>query len=145
MTDRQLHEFLQDPEIFGENLVPAHSDHFFYEKEKDVALGADMPLKQSLNGTWKFKYSINLKERPKDFFKADFDCKGFENIKVPGHIEMQGHDVIHYTNTNYPWDGIEDLLPPAISEEFNPVGSYVRDFKVSKNLKDKPLFISFQG
>ncbi|MBP5153097.1 MAG: DUF4981 domain-containing protein, partial [Lachnospiraceae bacterium] len=145
MTNKQLHEFLQDPEKIGENLVPAHSDHFFYEKEKDTARGADMPLKQSLNGTWKFRYSVNLKERPADFYKADFDCKGFENIKVPGHIEMQGHDVIHYTNTNYPWDGIEDLLPPAISEEFNPVGSYVRDFKVSKNLQGKPLFISFQG
>ncbi|MCR4728565.1 MAG: DUF4981 domain-containing protein [Lachnospiraceae bacterium] len=145
MTDRQLHEFLQNPEIFGENLVPAHSDHFFYEKEKDIALGEKMPLKQSLNGTWKFKYSVNLKERPKDFYRPDFKLKGFANIKVPGHIEMQGYDTIHYTNALYPWDGSEDLIPPQISEDFAPVGSYVKEFKVAANLKDKPLFISFQG
>ncbi len=145
MNARKLHEFLQNPENVGENLIPAHSDHFFYEKEKEIAKGENMPLKQSLNGTWKFKYSVNLKERPEDFYKEGASLKGFSGIKVPGHIEMQGYDRIHYTNAQYPWDGTEYLEPPQISETFNPVGSYVKEFKVARNLLGKRTFISFQG
>ncbi len=145
MTTEELHLFLQNPEMTGENLVPAHSDHFFYENEKDLIKGEDMPLKQSLNGVWKFKYSKNLFKRPKDFYKEGFDVSEFDDILVPCHIEMQGYDRKHYTNMNYPWDGRENLMPPEISRDDAPVGSYVLDFKVDKNLKNKPLFISFQG
>ncbi|MCR5279694.1 MAG: DUF4981 domain-containing protein [Lachnospiraceae bacterium] len=145
MNSKQLHDYLQNPENIGDNLVPAHSDHSFYEKVKEAEADSYMPLKQSLNGTWKFKYSVNLKERPADFYKEDYSLKGFGNIKVPGHIEMQGYDQIHYTNTEYPWDGTEALMPPQISETFAPVGSYIKEFKVGRNLKGKKLFISFQG
>lgn len=145
MNPEELHLFLENPENTGENLVPAHSDHFFYESEKDVALGEDMPLKLSLNGTWKFKYSKNLFERPEDFYKESFDISKFDDIVVPGHIELQGYDVPQYINVAYPWDGTEPLEPPYISREFAPVGSYVTDIKLPKNFKDKPVFISFQG
>lgn len=145
MNPKQLHDYLQNPENIGENLIPAHSDHFFYEQRKEADLMGPMKLKQSLNGKWKFRYSVNLKERPADFWKEGYSLKGFGSINVPGHIEMQGYDTIHYTNTCYPWDGTEYLEPPQISETFAPVGSYVKEFKVSRNLKDKKLFLSFQG
>lgn len=145
MNTEALHLFLQDPENFGENRLPAHSDHFFYESEKDIVKGEDMPLRQSLNGIWKFKYSVNLFERPKDFYKEDFDISKFDDIKVPGHIETQGYDTIHYTNAMYPWDGTEKLDPPCISKDFAPVGSYVTDIKLKKEFKNRPVFISFQG
>jgi len=145
MTTEELHVFLQNPENFGENRVPAHSDHFYYESEKDLEKGEDMPLRQSLNGTWKFVYSKNLFERPVDFVKEDYDISKLDDIIVPGHIEMQGYDEKHYTNADYPWDGKEELYPPMISKDFAPVGSYATNFKVEKALRDKPLFISFQG
>lgn len=145
MTDEELHLFLQNPEIFRENVLPAHSDHFFYENEKDIELLENMPLKQSLNGTWKFMYSVNLSERPKDFYKENFSLSKFDDITVPGHIEMQGYDRIHYTNVDYPWDGTEELYPPYISKDYAPVGSYVKEVKLDKIFKGRPVFISFQG
>ncbi|MDZ5035101.1 sugar-binding domain-containing protein, partial [Clostridium perfringens] len=48
-------------------------------------------------------------------------------------------------NTMYPWDGVEELRPPQVSEEYNPVGSYVKYFKVKEELKNKKIYISFQG
>lgn len=145
MTTEELHLFLQDPTIFGENRVAAHSDHDFFESKKDLEKGEEMPLKQSLNGTWKFKYSKNLFERPEDFYKEDYDLSNFDDITVPGHIEMQGYDRKHYTNDKYPWDGTEALEPPMISKDVAPVGSYATDIKLKKELIGKPVFISFQG
>lgn len=145
MTTEELHLLLQNPEKTGENLEPAHSSHFFYENIKDLELKEEMPLKQSLNGVWKFKWSKNLFERPVDFYKENFDISKFDDINVPGHIEMQGYGVPQYTNVAYPWDGTQTLDPPFISKEYAAVGSFVTDVKIGKNLKDKPLFISFQG
>lgn len=145
MTTAQLHEMLENPEFIGENLLAAHSDHFYYEDENEIALREAMPLRQSLNGVWKFKYSVNLFERPENFYEENYDLSSFDDIKVPGHIEMQGYDRIHYTNVSYPWEGSEEIYGPTISKDYAPVGSYARDFVVEENLRNKPLFISFQG
>lgn len=145
MNDDELFSLLENPEFIGENRVPAHSDHFFYEKADDIHLGSDMPLKQSLNGVWKFRYSKNISERPKNFYEVKYDISKFDDIVVPGHIEMQGYDRRQYVNVNYPWDGIDAVKPPHISRDFCPVGSYVKDVKIDKNLSDKALFISFSG
>ena len=104
-----------------------------------------MPLRQSLNGTWYFSYAKNPTVRVKDFYKKDFDCRMFDSIEVPGHIQTQGYDRCQYINTMYPWDGTEYLRPPMVSKEYNPVGSYVKYFVLEKNLQDKPVFVSFQG
>lgn len=138
-------EYLENPEIFQINRDEAHSDHWFYEKMSDINLKEYMPLKQSLNGTWRFSYSKNLSNRVKDFYKDDFDISGFDYINVPGHIQLQGYDKPQYINTIYPWEGHDFLRPPYISKSYNPVGSYVRFFELEENLKDKKVFISFQG
>lgn len=145
MNNEELHAFLQNPEMVRENVINAHSDHFFYEKESDISLGENMPLKQSLNGVWKFKYSRNLWERPENFINSGYDVSSWDDIKVPGHIEMQGYDRNMYVNVSYPWDGIEHLRPPFISRDDAPVGSYVCDFTVNPGLDADNLFISFQG
>lgn len=138
-------DWLEDPEIFRINRIDAHSDHLFYEKREDLKLGYNMPLKQSLNGKWKFSYAVNPSNRIKDFYKEDFDCSSFDYINVPGHIQMQGYDKCQYINTMYPWDGVEELRPPHISKDYNPVGSYVKYFELNEELKDKNVYISFQG
>ncbi|MGG7058041.1 glycoside hydrolase family 2 TIM barrel-domain containing protein [Clostridium tertium] len=138
-------EWLEDPEVFKINRIDAHSDHLYYESIEEVSLGYDTPLRQKLNGKWKFSYAINPYRREKDFYKEDYDCSNFDYINVPGHIQMQGYDKCQYINTMYPWDGVEELRPPYISKEYNPVGSYVKYFKVKDELKRKRVFISFQG
>ena len=138
-------DWLENPEVFRVNRIDAHSDHLYYEKREELFLGDNMPLRQYLNGEWKFSYAENQDKRIKDFYKEDFDCKSFDNINVPGHIQLQGYDNMQYINTLYPWDGREELRPPYISKEYNPVGSYVKYFELKDELKDKKVFVSFQG
>lgn len=138
-------EWLEDPEVFAVNRENAHSSHLFYEAEEDTILGGAMPLRQSLNGTWKFAYAPCPDERPADFYQEDYDCGDFGTIHVPGHIQTQGYDRCHYVNTMYPWDGREELRPPRISHTDNPVGCYVKEFEVNSALRGKRLYISFQG
>jgi beta-galactosidase len=138
-------EWLEDPEVFQVNRIDAHSDHLYYESIEEMSLGYNSPLRQELNGKWKFSYAINPYRRERDFYKEDYDCSTFDYINVPGHIQMQGYDKCQYINTMYPWDGAEELRPPYISKEYNPVGSYVKHFKIKDELKGKRTFISFQG
>ncbi|WP_238858603.1 glycoside hydrolase family 2 TIM barrel-domain containing protein [Clostridium sp. YIM B02569] len=138
-------DWLEDPEIFRVNRIDAHSDHWFYEKVEDIKLEDAMPLKQNLNGKWRFSYSENPSLRITDFYKDDFDVNGFDYIEVPGHIQLQGYDKCQYINTMYPWEGHDELRPPHISKTYNPVGSYVTFFEVKDELKNKQTFISFQG
>ena len=137
--------WLSDPEVFAVNRKDAHSDHLYYETMAEARAEEKMPLRQCLNGTWYFSYAKNPSLRVKDFYKADFDCRSFDKIQVPGHIQTQGYDTMMYINTQYPWDGTEFLRPPEISESYNPVGSYVRYFEVEEALKGRPISVSFQG
>ncbi|MDD6572193.1 MAG: glycoside hydrolase family 2 TIM barrel-domain containing protein [Thermoflexaceae bacterium] len=143
--------WLSNPEVFAVGTLPPHSDHFYFESEeemaewKDTGVESSISLRQSLNGTWKFSYAQNPPERKKDFFQLDYDCENFDDIKVPGHIQLQGYDKCQYINTMYPWDGLEYLRPPMVSEKYNPVGSYVKYFDVNEALRGKRIFLSFQG
>lgn len=138
-------DWLENPEIFKINRIDAHSDHIYFESLEEAYSLKETQLKQNLNGKWKFSFAKNQDLREKDFFKEDFDYSNFGEIEVPGHIEMQGFDQIQYTNILYPWDGREELRPPHISKEHNPVGSYIKEFELDKKLKNKRTFLSFQG
>ena len=137
--------WLSDPEVFAVNRKCPHSDHFYYETVKEAEGQGNMPLRQSLNGLWYFAYAKNPAARIKDFYKTDYNSRTFDRIEVPGHIQLQGYDRCQYINTQYPWDGTEFMRPPQVSQDYNPVGSYVRYFEVNENLKGKPVSISFQG
>ena len=130
-------EWLANPEIFEVNREKAHSDHTYTTKDGN--------LRQSLNGTWKFAYTDHPVDRPAEFYKTEFDVTGFDDITVPGHIQLQGYDKPQYVNTQYPWEGQESLIPPQIPQKRNPVGSYVKFFDVDEKLLGKDTFISFQG
>ena len=137
--------WLSDPEVFAVNRKKAHSDHLYYETLQQAREEGAMPLRQCLNGSWYFSFAKNPSLRAKDFYKMDFDCRSFDKIQVPGHIQTQGYDYMMYINTQYPWDGTEFMRPPQVSSSYNPVGSYVRYFEVEEQLKGKPISISFQG
>lgn len=137
-------EWLNDPQVFSVNRISAHSDHQYYETKQDAEDG-DMRLRQMLNGTWQFSFAEKPEERVKEFYEEDFNADKFDSIMVPGHIELQGFGRCQYINTMYPWDGISDLRPPFTDPENNPVGSYLREFELDTELKNKRLFLSFQG
>ena len=136
--------WLEDPTVFKVNRLDAHSDHVTYASEAESA-SRKSSLRQSLDGEWIFKWSENPASRPENFWQEDFDLSGFSTIQVPGHMETQGFDQIHYTNKLYPWDGHAELRPPHIDWERNPVGSYVKEFDLEAGLVGKPVCVSFQG
>jgi len=132
--------WLEDPEGFAVNRIPAHSDHTYFEKETE-----ERPLRECLNGSWLFSYAKNPSMRVERFYEDSYDCSGFDTIQVPGHLETQGYGRNQYINTMYPWDGEEFLRPPMVSKRNNPVGSYVKYFTLEEQMKGKRTFISFQG
>ena len=140
-----MNEFIRklaDPLFFKENRLGPHSDHVVYAPEDD---GTESSFRKSLNGVWKFHYASNFDGMPDEFEMAEYDVSGWDDIRVPGHIQLQGYDSPQYVNTQYPWDGREEIDPGQIPVQFNPVGSYVTSFKVPGSFEGKRVFISFQG
>lgn len=135
---------IKDPAFFAQNRVKAHSYHHYYKNHRELA-EKNESFRQNLNGLWKFQYARNLAEAPAGFEAEDFDCKGWEDIRVPAHIQMEGYDKPQYVNVQYPWDGHEAIEPGEIPTQFNPVASYVKYFTVPENMQGKRLFVSFQG
>ncbi|WP_407271332.1 glycoside hydrolase family 2 TIM barrel-domain containing protein [Radiobacillus sp. PE A8.2] len=138
-------DWLSDVSVFAVNRIPAHSDHVYYETLTEASSNKPMSMRHSLNGNWKFNYAINPQNRVEDFYKTDFDISGWGDITVPGHIQLQDYGQPQYVNTMYPWDGHNDIRPPEIPTDHNPVGSYVKSFQVPANMNKKPVYISFQG
>ena len=131
MFDEKL---LKDPGYFGENRVEPHSDHECFPA-----------LRYSLCGLWKFFHAKNPGQVIPGFEAAEYDCRGWDDIHVPAHIQMEGWGHPQYCNTDYPWDGMEDLRPGDLPKDFNPVACYVKHFRLPEEMKGKRVFISFQG
>ena len=142
--------------MFRAGKLPAHSDHVFYRSVEEMEAG-EHSLEQSLNGTWKFRYSKNAMERPADFYGNGYDASGFGEIEVPCHIEIAGYDKLHYINTMYPWEG-HAYRRPAYSldgshewkgmfseADYNPVGSYLKEFDLEEGLVGRRVFLRFEG
>lgn len=135
---------IKNPEFFRENQLAAHSDHVWYVNPAEAAEECSS-FRQSLDGIWKFAYAPNPTSAIPGFEAPEYDCSGWDDIRVPAHIQMEGYDAPHYTNVLYPWDGHEDIKPGEVPERFNPTASYVKEFVVPESWQGKPLFISFQG
>lgn len=148
-------KWLDNPEVFRVNQVPAHSDHEYYTSYADLS-EKNNKLTQSLNGQWDFCFSANAKSRPEDFYKKDYDSSNFDKIMVPGHIELAGYDQIRYINTMYPWEG-KNYRRGAYTcnagsgagmfseAEYNPVGSYITRFDLAEEIRGKRVRILFEG
>ena len=137
-------DIVKNPEIFQENRLAAHSDHEYYANMADAEIG-ESSYKYLLNGIWKFSYAKNYASTIPGFEKIDYDCHVWDNIRVPAHIQMEGYDIPQYANTQFPWEGHENIRPGEIPSVFNPVGSYVKYFVVPDSMQGKPVYISFQG
>ena len=143
---------LGDRSIFEQNRLPAHAelDVCCRHPKGDALSGRSADTLSSnriiyLDGDWKFSYSENMDSITEGFERSDYDCHGWAEIRVPGHLQLQGYDIPQYTNTAYPWDGWEDVKRGEVPTEFNPIGEYVRYFEVPDEYVGKPLRISFQG
>lgn len=161
------YNIVADPEIFQQNRLEAHSDHRFYQCREEMERDASS-FRCSLNGDWNFAFAPNWAAADRNFFRMEADCHAWKTIPVPSHIQMEGYGVPQYCNTQYPWDGKEELMPGEIPSIDNPVASYVRYFTLPQDwlsvsseraardqkeealreetaLVKNPVYISFQG
>ena len=97
-------KWLDDPETFRVNQLPAHSDHHFYRNYAEWQRHKSS-FEQSLDGQWQFKFAQTPQERIKDFYQVDFDASNFDQIEVPSEIELSDYAQNNYINTLIPWEG----------------------------------------
>ena len=134
-----------DPLFVQQGRMPAHSDHRWFADEAEASSG-DSSFEASLDGVWKFRYSRNPAEAPADFWAPGYDHATWDDIPVPGHIQLHGYDRPQYVNTQYPWDGHEEIDPGQIPRLFNPVADYVRTFTLdTMPAPGERLTLTFNG
>lgn len=148
--------WLDVPQTFRINQLPAHSDHRGYATVAEAQSGQSS-LVQSLDGNWDFQFAVDPQHRPVGFYQPDYDRSDFDQLAVPGHIELAGYGQIQYINTAYPWEGKHYRRPaysmgadqPArgmFSEDpENTVGAYVKRFTLQPALQNQRVSIEFDG
>ena len=133
----------ENPQMIGVNKEPAHCTLIPYP-DADSAV-KDMrwrsPFYKSLNGDWKFKWVRKPADRPRDFYKVDYDLSGWKEIPVPANWQLHGYGPPIYTNVPYPFPA----RPPHIMHEPNPVGSYRTEFEAPAGWEGREVFIHFAG
>jgi beta-galactosidase len=133
----------ENPEVVGRNKEPGHCTLMPYP-DVETALKCDReasPFSQSLNGNWKFHCVSKPDDRPKDFYRPDFDVSQWAEIPVPSNWEMHGYDHAIYLNIRYP----HPTNPPYIAHDYNPVGSYRREFTIPESWGGRQTFLHFDG
>jgi beta-galactosidase len=142
---------ITDAKLVHINRLQPRSTFYTFNSLKD-AMNAPFSSKGSnvvlLNGTWKFHYTDNFNERPKEGFQdTDFDDSRWNDIRVPGNWETEGFGVPIYVNTTYEftspghapyWDRPN---PPFVPEEFNPTGTYRKTFTLPDNWQGKEIIL----
>lgn len=131
--------WLKDSRVFQVNRLQAYSDHIY-------TIGKDkQPSSFSLNGTWKFNVSKNYDSTFKFFYNTEFNDSNWDDIQVPGHIQLQGFDQPHYTDVTYPWDGKDYVKPGQVDMDRNKVFQYRKSFDLPQDFINDRLILSFEG
>lgn len=135
----------QDPEVNAVNRAPMHTNFFAYES-MDAAAQAIKEHSNNfmtLNGNWKFFWVKNADARPTDFWKVDFNDKGWDDLQVPAVWELNGYGDPIYLNVGYAWRNQFTNNPPYVPVENNHVGSYRREIVVPADWKGKDIIAHF--
>ena len=131
----------ENPAVFAVNKEAPHTA-FVPFPDKDSAIENDRKKSiycQSLNGSWKFNWSKKPADRPRDFYKPDFDVSQWKDIPVPSNWQLEDFGIPIYLNTQYPFK--KD--PPNIPHDYNPVGSYRTTFTIGDSWKDRQIYLHF--
>ena len=157
----------QSPDSLGYNKEQPHAWFFSF---KDVAsarkvLPENSAYWQSLNGQWDFHWAPNPEERPKDFFRTDFNSKGWDKIQVPSCWNVVGVQkdgtykyglpiysnqrvIMHHSVRVDDWKGgvmREPRKDWLTYKHRNEVGSYRRTFTLPADWKGRQVMINFDG
>lgn len=117
------------------------------------------PHRLSLNGEWKFKYSVLpprdylgfLDKQRGEFWREDFDDAAWDAIEVPAVIQLKGYGIPIYVNQAYPfkrdWPRVMGDPPENFTtfKTRNEVGSYRRSFDLPADWDGRRVFIRFDA
>lgn len=157
----------QSPDSVAYNKQQPHAWFFSFNTvdEARKVLPENSSLWQSLDGQWQFHWASNPSERPKDFYKTDFDASAWDLIPVPMSWNMAGVEpggkfkygkplysnqrvIFQHSVKVGDWKGGVMREPGRDWQSFtdrNEVGSYRRTFTVPKDWEGKQVYINFDG
>ncbi len=101
----------------------------------------------SLNGTWKLDWRQipdDLSLPGEEVYGNDVDITSWNDITVPGCLEMQGYGTPYYINVDYPFND----NPPYIVTKAglkNTIASYRRNFTLPEGWESERTLIHFNG
>ncbi|MCF2593820.1 DUF4981 domain-containing protein [Bacteroides caecigallinarum] len=135
----------QNPEINQVNRLPMHSNFFAYDTMDEAMQNEKQESDNfmTLNGKWKFFWVENADQRPTDFFRLDYNDKGWDNLNVPAVWELNGYGDPIYVNVGYAWRNQYRNNPPVVPTEKNHVGSYRKEIFVPADWKGKDIIVHF--
>lgn len=145
LTTMAQHDEWKNPEINAVNRAPMHTNYFAYSSSEEAAK-ADKENSSNfmtLNGIWKFNWVKNADARPTDFYRTDYNDKGWGQMKVPGVWEMNGYGDPIYVNVGYAWRSQYKNNPPYVPIENNHVGSYRKEIIIPAEWSEKEIFAHF--
>ena len=158
----------QSPDSVAVNKLQPHAWFFSFRniEEARKVLPENSSFWKSLDGLWKFHWAPNPDERPKDFFRTDYDVSKWDDIKVPMNWNMAGlqrdgknkYGDPLYSNQRvifqHSWQPMNDWkggvmrTPPTDWMTYrnrNEVGSYRRTFSVPAHWKGQEIYLNFDG
>lgn len=132
-----------DLQVNEVNRYPMHTHFFTYESEAKALKGDRSASSNylSLQGDWKFKWVADADERPKDFWKTDFDDSSWKTFQVPAIWEMNGYGQPEYVNIGFAWRGHFKNNPPEVPTKDNHVGSYRRVIHIPDGWNGKQVIL----
>ena len=139
MKNMNLLSFHQDPGAFRVHEMPSRTYFIPFESEEASKQTRDHSAYFfSLCGEWCFLYRSSLYDM-EDFYEPDFDCSGFESVRVPEVWQTHGADMAQYLTSPFPIP----VDPPYVPEK-NPCAAYVKDFDFSPKV-EKRYELHFEG
>ncbi len=137
-----ISKFLENTEVYELNQVEGHVPLVPYltvdEALRNVRSKAASFI--SLNGTWRFHYSGTPEGTPLQFFEKNYNDKNWDTIHVPSNWEMQGYGDPLFRNVSTPFKP----NPPFYPKEYNPTGSYRKNFNIPASWKGKEVFLRME-
>ncbi|MDY8134835.1 glycoside hydrolase family 2 TIM barrel-domain containing protein [Aquimarina sp. 2201CG5-10] len=145
-------KYIENEQIIEENKEPAHASFTSFSGQKSDSTPLFYRL---LDGIWKFNWVRDPKERSTTFMKPDTDVSQWDDIKVPSNWEVEGFGTPIYVNHQYEFSDYKAMVaddmklidrvypknPGDVPDNYNPVGSYRRDFTIDKNWGNKEIFL----
>ena len=132
-TKDVINGYIENPSNYAENQITPHS-YFKFQDDASNTL--------SLNGTWSFKWVPKPEEVPNEFYKKSLKDSYWETIEVPSVWQMQDYGHALYRN---PTTDFSPFDPPRVPDNFNPTGTYKREFNLPKNWDKERVVVHFSG